>query len=424
MSLPRLLGQLVDGSSAPIDLGAHRRTMIAPPRPSRRPHDGITRTVDEAGLRGRGGGGFPTARKMMAVAENPGTPIVVVNGSEGEPASQKDRVLLTRLPHLVLDGARWAAAAVGANEVIIAVDRQATDSLGAVHAAIVEQRTSGDIGVPISIVEVPGRFVAGEESALVHAINGGEAKPTGTRQRVFVKGVDRRPTMVSNVETFAHLAQIANHGGRWFRQHGTDDEPGTMLITLSGEVVHAGVCEVACGSALSQVVALGGGTGQPMQAVLIGGYYGAWISADDMTRATLSNASLKPLGAGVGCGALVVLPTHACGLLETAHVLHWMAGESAGQCGPCVHGLPALANAMSRLATGHGDRTTVSDLERWAAMITGRGGCTLPDGASRLVRSTLRVFAADVEHHTLYGTCRRVYNSPVLRIPQPEPVWR
>jgi NADH:ubiquinone oxidoreductase subunit F (NADH-binding) len=167
-----------------------------------------------------------------------------------------------------------------------------------------------------------------------------------------------------------------------------------------------------------------GGADHPPRAVLIGGYYGAWISADEMTRTALSNASLKPLGAGVGCGALVVLPVHACGLLETAHVLQWMAGESAGQCGPCVHGLPALAGAMSRLATGQGDRDTVSDLARWASMVTGRGGCTLPDGASRLVHSTLRVFAADVEHHILYGTCRHVYSPPVLRIPQPEPVWR
>jgi NADH:ubiquinone oxidoreductase subunit F (NADH-binding) len=230
--------------------------------------------------------------------------------------------------------------------------------------------------------------------------------------------------MVSNVETYAHVAQIVHLGAAWFREQGSAEEPGTMLVTLSGDVVLPGVCEVACGTPFPDVLALAGGTRDSLQAMLVGGYYGAWISVGDVTQARLSNASLRPIGASVGCGALVALPSGSCGLVETANVLHWMAGESAGQCGPCVHGLPALATAMSDLAGGRGDRRTVADLQRWAAMINGRGGCTLPDGAARLVTSTLRVFAADVEHHATHGICRRVNSPSVLRIPTPEAAWR
>ena len=361
---------------------------------------------------------------MATVASNPGRSVVVVNGSEGEPASSKDRLLLTRLPHLVLDGALMAAAAVAADEVVIGIERRASRSLDAVYGALDERHDSGELAMHISVVELPARFVAGEESALVHVINGGEAKPTGTRQRVFVRGVDRRPTMVSNAETFAHLAQIVRFGPGWFRETGSTEEPGTMLVSLSGDVVHPGVCEVPCAAPLVDVVALAGGTHHHLQAMLVGGYYGAWIGAGDVANGRLSNASLRSVGAGVGCGALIALPDVSCGLVETAKVLQWMAGESAGQCGPCVNGLPALAQAMSDLAGGHGDRTKVANLHRWAAMIDGRGGCTFPDGAARLVRSTLRVFAADVEHHAAHGTCGRVRNAPVLRIPAAELAWR
>ena len=424
MTLPRLLAQLDPQASTAVGLAAHRRTLPCPPAPTRRPQPALIAAVREAGLRGRGGGAFPTGQKMATVASNPGRPVVVVNGSEGEPASSKDRLLLTRLPHLVLDGALAAAAAVGADEVVVGVERRATRSLDAIHGALEERRRRRELAVPVAVVELPARFVAGEESALVHVINGGEAKPTGTRQRVFVRGVDRRPTMVSNAETYAHLAQIVRYGPAWFRELGSTEEPGTLLVTLSGDVVRGGVCEVESGALLADVLALAGGTNDQLQALLVGGYYGAWIGAREAATGRLSNASLRPLGAGVGCGALIALPAGSCGLVETAKVLHWMAGESAGQCGPCVNGLPALARAMADLAAGRGDRTTVTDLRRWAGMIDGRGACTFPDGAARLVRSTLAVFAADVEHHAAHGPCRRVHAAPVLRIPAPEAAWR
>ncbi len=395
------------------------------PRPAGgRPQPEVIGAVRDAGLRGRGGGAFPTGIKMAAVADQPDRPIVVVNGSEGEPASSKDRLLLTRLPHLVLDGALAAAAAVGADEVLVAIDRHATRSSQSILRALAQRRTAGERHLPVYVVELPSRFIAGEESALVHAINGGDAKPTGTRVRVFTRGVDKRPTLVGNVETFCHVAQIVQHGPRWFREHGTAEEPGTMLVTFSGDVCRPGVCEISCAAQLSDVLAVAGGTREPLQALLVGGYYGAWITAADAAQVPFSNACLRPLGAAVGCGALIAFPASSCGLAETARVLTWMAGQSAGQCGPCVHGLPALAGAMTSLADGTADPRTITDLRRWATMIAGRGACSLPDGAVRLVRSALTAFAGDVEHHLRHGTCHRIDGPAVLPIPEAVAAWR
>src|SRR5205823_3120321 len=253
------------------------------------------------------------------------TPIVVVNGSEGEPASSKDAVLLTKHPHLVLDGALFAAAAVGAAEVVVCVDRNATRALRAMRAAIAERVRTEPSARIVRVAAIPHRYVAGEETALIHWLNGGEAKPTLTPPRPFEAGVGARPTLVDNVETLAHLAQIVRWGPDWFREHGTDDEPGTMLVTLSGAVDQPGVHEVPVGARLSAVIRAAGGSLSRASAVLVGGYFGAWLSPEQARGIRLCDADLRPLGAGLGCGAIVVLPTDACGLKETARLLPRLA---------------------------------------------------------------------------------------------------
>ena len=424
VGLPRLLAGSRHHAHA-VDLRSHRSMMTIPPLPLRRPRFDLIDAVESAGLRGRGGGAFPTATKMRAVTEGNRSSILVVNGSEGEPASSKDRLLMTRLPHLVIDGALIGAAAVGANEVIICTERTSDKALAALEFAVRERVRARERFVPIRIVGIPPRFVAGEESALVHFLNGGEVKPTRVPPRVYQKGVDGRPTFLSNVETFAHVAQITQWGPTWFRQFGTEAEPGTMLATISGDVVRPGVCEMAIGTRLTEAIANAGGTTKPIQAVLIGGYYGTWLGAADASSTTMTNADLRARGSGLGCGAVVVLPAGACGLRETARVLTWMSTESAGQCGPCVHGLGALSTTMTALANGEIRRGMLDDLERWAGLIDKRGACSFPDGAARLLRSTLKVFAADVQLHQRHGTCSSSMNRPVLRLPKRESVvWR
>src|SRR6266511_2549752 len=399
--LPRLLAVAGEHGNA-TPLARHRLAFPTPPLPGRAGDD-VVDAVERSGLRGRGGASFPTGRKLRAVRGGRRSPAVVVNGAEGEPASGKDKLLLTTAPHLVLDGALLAAAALGARQVVVCVDQAATAALGAVSRALAE-RQHAEAAPPVRIAAVPSRYVAGEETALVHWLNGGPATPTSTPPRPFQRGVEGRPTLVDNVETLAHLAQVLRFGPEWFRQLGTPEEPGSTLLTVSGAVATPGVHELPLGSPLAGLLQLAG-PAAGIGAVLVGGYFGSWLGAEQAGRARLSNQSLRPLGAGLGCGAVVVLAEGACGLDETDRILAWLAGESAGQCGPCVHGLAAIAAATAQLRDGRGGEDSLGRLRRWAGQIEGRGGCRLPDGATRLLRSALDVFDDDVQRHLRGDSC-------------------
>jgi hypothetical protein len=258
----------------------------------------------------------------------------------------------------------------------------------------------------------------------VHWLNGGPATPTRTPPRPFQRGVDRRPTLIDNVETVAHLAQVLRFGPDWFRQLGTADEPGSALVTLSGAVERPGVYEVPIGAPLAQLVSRAAGAPEGAGAVLLGGYFGSWIGAEEASAASLSNGDLRRHGASLGCGAVVVLGASACGLGETARILAWLAGQTAGQCGPCVHGLAAIAGTTAAL---HDGQTTPADLDRlrrWAGQIEGRGACRLPDGAVRLLRSALEVFAGDVWRHLDGGSCPAGVRIVPPRTPAAAPIQR
>jgi NADH:ubiquinone oxidoreductase subunit F (NADH-binding) len=396
VALPRLLEDLGRGGG-PVPLGRHRERYPAPPPPGRRREDLIS-PVEAAGLRGRGGAEFPTGAKLRAVGRGWRRPVVVVNGTESEPVSLKDPLLLARHPHLVLDGALLAAAAVGAPDVVVAVK---SGLVPAVQAAMTERLDETD--VRLRLVVPPERFVAGEETALVHLLNGGPAAPTFKRRRPSEVGVEGRPTLVDNAETMAHMAQIQRFGPAWFRRLGTEEQPGTLLLTVTGGVAQPGVYEAAFGEGLAEVLGRAGVL-PGMAAVLVGGYFGSWVHPSAVAQARLTRASLRGVGAAIGCGAIVVLPDGACGLAESARVLAWMAGQSAGQCGPCVNGLPAIARAASELCRT-GDGAVVHLLDRWAGQVEGRGACRLPDGSVRFVRSALRVFADHLSVHQA-GRCR------------------
>jgi NADH:ubiquinone oxidoreductase subunit F (NADH-binding) len=413
VGLPRLLAEIGrEGGTTP--LRRHRLRYPAPPRP-RRPRDDFIAVVQRSGLRGRGGAGFPTGTKLRAVREGRGTPVVVVNGSEGDPASGKDKLLLTMAPHLVLDGALLAAAAVGAGEVVVCVDGAATAALHAVERALAERGRSD--GLPVRLAAIPSRYVAGEETALVHWLNGGPATPTTTPPRPFQRGVDRRPTLVDNVETLAHLAQVLRFGPDWFRQLGTAEEPGSALVTLSGAVARPGVYEVPVGAPLAELVGGAGGLPDGLGAVLVGGYFGSWLGAGQAAGALLCDGDLRRSGAALGCGAVVVLGERDCGLAHTARILGWLAGQSAGQCGPCVYGLAAVARTAAALHDGHGGRDDLDRLRRWAGQIEGRGACRLPDGAVRLLGSAMEVFAGDLWRHLDGGGCPAGVRSAPPRTP-------
>jgi NADH:ubiquinone oxidoreductase subunit F (NADH-binding) len=274
----------------------------------------------------------------------------------------------------------------------------------------------------VELIEAPARFLAGEETALVAGIDGGAARPADKQYRVFQRGVGGRPTLVQNVETLAHLALIARHGATWFRSAGTRAEPGTMLCTVRESNGQARVLEAALGTPLSWLVELG----DDIQAVLVGGYHGGWLSLTDARRLGLCNADLRPAGTIAGAGVLVALPTAYCGLAETASVARSLALESAGQCGPCFNGLPAIAAALADLAGPRPAGQSLANLQRWAGLVTGRGACHHPDGTVRFVASALTVFAPETAEHAR-GRCTATSSARFLPVTAPavtESDWR
>ncbi|HEY3259585.1 MAG TPA: NADH-ubiquinone oxidoreductase-F iron-sulfur binding region domain-containing protein [Pseudonocardiaceae bacterium] len=392
--------------AAAADLGEHQHR--SGPIPWRGGSGRLIADVRDAGLTGRGGAGFPTWRKLAGVAAAAaagGETVLVANAAEGEPASTKDVTLLTRCPHLVLDGVQLAAEAAGARSAYLYA--KAGPAADAARFALAQRRAQARDRVPIAVVEAPAGFLAGEESAVVAAIDGRRPVPRDKRTPVYRSGVRGRPTLVQNVETLAHLALIARHGAGWFRRTGTAAEPGTLLATISGAVAAPGVHELPHGIALSAALELAGGATAPLQAVLVGGYHGGWLPMATARHAPLSREGLRPYGCSPGAGVIMALPWSACGLREAAGIVGYLAGQLAGQCGPCRNGLPAIADTLGRLAVPAPDRTAfdrpeldrAATLRRLADLVDGRGACHHPDGTARFARSTLLAFEAEVGLH-------------------------
>jgi NADH:ubiquinone oxidoreductase subunit F (NADH-binding) len=398
--LPRLLPQRPEG------LRDHLARVG--PVPYRGRPGALIADVQAAGLTGRGGAAFPAHRKLAIVAAGRGSKVVVANGAEGEPASRKDEILLDAAPHLVLDGLQLAAEAVGATEAHLYLHPGAG---AGIRRALNERAGYHQDQLEVTVNEVPPRFLAGQESAVVNWLGGGPALPLFTPPRVTERGLRGRPTLVNNVETLAHLALIARYGPRWFRAVGTAAEPGSMLVTcypVSGGCL---VNEIATGTPLPALFE----PGAQAQAWLVGGYHGAWLPMTG-ARLTLDNNSLRSRGAAVGAGVLAALPADRCGVGETARIASYLAAESAGQCGPCVNGLPRIAATLAELTGLRPRRNARADIERWAGLVIRRGACNHPDGTVRFVRSALQVFEPEFRLHE-HGRCSAANRAPFLPLP-------
>ena len=365
---------------------------------------GLIPSLVASGLLGRGGAGFPVGRKWRAMADRSGgRAVVVANGAEGEPASFKDRVLMAGRPHLVIDGAILAAEAVGADEIVFYVGREHEAAVDAMRRAVAERKR--EIRMPARIVEAPIGYVSGEATAAVNYINRKDARPTTTPPRMSERGVRGRPTLVQNVESLAYAALIARFGEGWYRSAGRFESRGTGLVTISGAARDAGVREIELGTTVGEVAAAAGARREWTGAVVLGGYFGTWAAAADAWDLPLDPAVMRSAGLTFGCGIVGFLPVESCGVSATAQIIAYLAKESAAQCGPCLHGLRALAEATERVAIGRAEDDDLDRIERLTVQTAGRGACHHPDGAVQLLASALNVFGDDFHRHARTGRC-------------------
>lgn len=361
--------------------------------------------LEASGLTGRGGAAFPTARKARLIREQRShNKFMVVNAMEGEPASHKDRTMLGANPHLVLDGAEYLASIIGAKNIAVCVSRDNPAAVNHLKRAIHERERRSLRGAKLELHTPPWRYVAGEESALVHWLDDNESLPQYRPERPHIMRIGHGPVLVDNAETCANVGLIGRFGAEWYRGVGTTANPGSTLVSVSGAIDQPAVLEVALGTPLRAILAAAGADINP-QAVLLGGYGGTWFDGSKID-APYANETLQALGATVGAGIIMVLPREGCGIVETQRMARWMANESARQCGPCAFGLPAIAEDLTLLTQNSRDpQAAYQRLIERCGVIEGRGACRHPDGVVRLVRTAIQVFAADIENHLRGGHC-------------------
>ena len=381
-------------------LAEHRQRLGPMPPPS----PALIDSLERSNLRGKGGAGFPVATKWRSVAsQRGGRPVVLANGGEGEPLSRKDRVLMERRPHLVIDGAVLAADTVGADDIVLYVGADHTGAIQAMHRALTERPAAER--VRLRLVSAPVRYVSGEESAAVHFINDGIALPTAVPPRPYEHGIDGRPTLVQNVETLAHVALIARFGDEWFRSLGLGAASGTTLITVGGAVPQTVLIEAPQGMSVTDAVNAAGGLTSASDAVLLGGYFGGWVESNAAWGLPLDSEPLRQRGHALGCGVIALLPSARCGVVETSRILAYLAHESARQCGPCTFGLRAIAASAGRVAALSGTDGDFEHIQRWGGQLIGRGACRHPDGAAGMLASALDVFAGEFLLHAHDRRC-------------------
>ncbi|WP_238005472.1 NADH-ubiquinone oxidoreductase-F iron-sulfur binding region domain-containing protein [Dactylosporangium sp. AC04546] len=416
-TFPEVGARLVAGVAAREDLEQYRSTGgYAAVTDAERLLD----AVEAAALRGRGGAAFPTSRKIETVRTGRGIPVVVANGEEGEPASVKDRWLLRHRPHLVLDGLRLAALMAGSEDVHVYVSDQA--GAASVRRAAQELSGAGVWDVDVTVTVVDPAYVAGEETAVVRALNGGPALPMDKPPRPFEEGVAGRPTLVNNVETLANLPLIQRLGAAGYREAGTAASPGTFLLTLTG-CAATGLYEIPFGETLRSVLSWLGEDHRSVAGVLMGGYFSGVLGPHALD-VPLDYDSLRAVESGLGCGAVGVISRDTCPVAVSAAVLAYFARENAGQCGSCFNGTAAMSAVLDALVEHRAGTDDMERLIRWSTFLRGRGACGTLDGATNVTASLLREFPDLVSRH-LHGLCdlcdsgRRVTGPPFAVILPP-----
>lgn len=373
----------------------------------------ITALAERWDIRGRGGAGFPLSKKIYAVyraSVRGKTAVLVANGSESEPLSYKDRALMWFAPHLVLDGMELVARVLGARQAYLTIHPDPEMRIHLENVLAERHRGLGP-GVAIQVVELEGSYVSGQETAVIGYLERGVTLPRFQPPRPSTKGMDGRPTQISNVETLARLA-LAYH----CEENGVSKDVGAQSLGSLGTLwTQAGgrVFEMTPGESLGGMLKGMGIEFDDESSMLLGGYFGTF----NRTSAPIMEAPISVLGAfgaSFGSGVVALFPPGSCVIAEADRVISYMSGESAGQCGPCTFGLPAVAGEFHRLQDGA--KADLEKIWRWTGQLPGRGACGLPDGFSNLVRSVIEGFAPEIKAHgsaTCRGTDYAIVPAPV-----------
>ena len=382
--------------------------------------------ISRSGLRGRGGAGFPTGTKWKFAMGSTGKKYVCCNADEGDPGAFMDRSVLEGDPHAVLEAMAIAGYAIGSDQGYIYVRAEYPIAVKRLEIAISQAREYGllgknifgtDFSFDIDIRLGAGAFVCGEETALMHSIEGGRGEPRVRPPFPAVKGLFGKPTILNNVETYANICQIILKGADWFASMGTERSKGTKVFALGGKIVNSGLVEVPMGTTLREIIYdIGGGcpNGKKFKAVQTGGPSGGCLPAS-MLDTPIDYDNLIAAGSMMGSGGMIVMDEDNCMVDIARFFLDFTVSESCGKCTPCRIGTRRMLEILNRICEGNGEDGDIERLENLAANISKSALCALGQTAPNPVLSTLKHFRHEYEAHIYEkrcpaGVCHKLLN--------------
>ena len=383
----------------------------------RTPPEHVVKVVSDAGLRGRGGAGFPTGKKWQFTREASGEPrYLILNGGEDEPGSKKDRVLLENLPHLVIEGTVLAAYAIGATKAYLYINANYAVAIKTITDALTEAKAVGywgenilgsDFALDIEIVPAPHNYVAGEDTAALEVIEGRKAWPRQKPPFPVTVGLYGKPTSVNNVETLANVAPIVLQGADWYRKFGTAESTGTMIFSLDDDLNRPGVYELPFGTPLRYLIEeCGGGlkSGKKIKAIMPAAPSSAYLPPEKIDT-PLDHNSMRDAGSGLGCGVVRLVAEGTCIVEEVIKISEFFTAESCGQCPACRMETNTLTSLLKKVQAGQGGQPILEQFTKVIAFNKGKGFCNLIAMPGPPIESALKLFPDDFAAHLSTGKC-------------------
>jgi NADH-quinone oxidoreductase subunit F len=366
--------------------------------------------IEEAGLRGLGGSGFPTFKKWQFVANQPNDQdkYLICNGNEDEPGTFKDRILLQEAPHQVIEGACITALACGINRIVFYINPDQTDSLAVMEQAVQQwhdsdwfEKIQKALGKELEITVRPssGHYIGGEETAAIESVEGHFPFPRGKPPFPAESGVFGKPTLINNMETLSNVSHIVRNGAEWFRDLGMGDATGTKIYCLSGDVLYPGAYELPMGTPLSTLInEYGGGMllDKKLKAIFTGGPSNTILTPKDLD-VPLDYENVAARDSSLGTGAMIIVSEGTGIVKRVAEYVNFFAHSSCGQCPPCKNGTFYAAQLLTRIDTGKGSRADLDALMNLCNMLPGAGRCHMLDGSMKVLQSSMQHFMDEYE---------------------------